>query len=146
MAKKDVKQAVAQQVVEEPKPSAAGGIVWKVLSAGAALAATKVANTVATKGWSAVTGRPIPKRTNWDKGNAKDVVAYSAISAALLTGAKVAAERKAAEYYRQSSGHLPKAIAHPKLTKAEKKTQKKADKRLKQAAKAAERSAAQLRS
>ena len=87
----------------------------------------------------------MPLKTNWDKNNARDIVTYSAISAALLTGAKVAAERKAVEYYRESSGHLPKALEHPKLTKQEKKVEKAAAKRLKRASRAAERSAKQLR-
>lgn len=145
MGEKDVQQAGSEPEGEE-KYSVAGNLIWKVLSMVATVAAAKAANTVARTGWSVVTGRPVPTKTDWDKDNAKNVIAYSAISAALFTGAKVAAERKAAEYYRQSSGHLPKAIAEPKLSRKEKKAKKAADKKLAKATKAAERGAERLHS
>ncbi len=129
MGKQDVNKAGSEPPAEE-KHSVAGNLVWKMLSVGAALAAAAAANAVASKGWSVVTGRPVPAKTDWDKDNAKDVIVYSTISAALLTGAKVAAERRAAEYYRQSAGHLPKALTDPKLTRKEKKAKKAEDKRL----------------
>ncbi|MEO7131725.1 MAG: DUF4235 domain-containing protein [Dermatophilaceae bacterium] len=144
MGKKDVQKTSAEPADEE-KYTVAGGLVWKVLSAGAIIAASKAANTVTAKGWSAFTGRSVPLKSNWDKANVKDVVAYSAISAALLTGAKVATERKLAEYYRQSAGHLPKAIADPKLTKAEKKAEKAAKKQLKKSAASVDQTVEQLR-
>lgn len=146
MAKKDAQRDSENPAIEDPEYTAVGGIVWKGLSAGATLFAAAAAHTVASKGWRVVTGKPIPTRTDWDRGNGKDIVAYSAISAALLTGAKVAAERTAAEFYRKSTNHLPKAIAEPKLTRAEKKAKKKVDKKLERATKAAERSAERLRS
>lgn len=116
-----------------------GGLAWKLLSTGATVMAAKTANAVATKGWSAVTGRPVPLKTSWDKGSSRDVVAYSALSAALLTGLKVAAERGAAEYYRKSAGHLPQALTEPRLSRKQKKAKAKAEKAAAKAAKAATR-------
>lgn len=113
----------------------AGGLVWKVLSAGSTILATKVATTAATKGWKVATGRGVPVKKDYDGTRTRDVIAYSALSAALLTGAKAAAERGAAEYYRRSTGHLPQALTEP--TKAEKKANKKLEKAKAKAAKKA---------
>jgi hypothetical protein len=119
----------ASEPAIKPARTHVGGVAWKVVSAASTLLAAKAATTIATKGWSAVTGRPVPKKSNWDKANTRDIVAYSAISAALLTGAKAAAERKAAEYYRQSAGHLPSSLTEPKLSRKEKKALAKAAKK-----------------
>jgi len=123
----------------EEKHAPGGGLVWKVLSIGTTMLATKVATNVASKGWKVATGKPVPLTGDYDKVKTRDVVAYSALSAMVLAGTKVAAERKAIEYYRQSTGHLPKAVANPKLTKAEKKAHKKLEKAAKKVEKGAKK-------
>lgn len=123
----------------EEKHTRGGGLVWKVLSLGTTVLATKVATNVASKGWKVATGRPVPLKGDYDKAKTRDVVAYSALSAMILAGTTVAAERKAVEYYRQSTGHLPKAVANPKPTKAEKKAHKKLEKAAKKVEKGAKK-------
>lgn len=123
-------------------PGPAGALAWKLLSAGAAVLATKAAMTVAQKGWTLATGKSVPSKSDYDSARTRDVVAYTALSTMLLTGAKVAAERKAAEYYRHSSGHLPKALVETKPTKKEKKARKKAEKARKKAEQQAQQTAA----
>lgn len=120
-------------------PSAAGGLVWKALSVGAAMLAAKAATTVATRGWSAVTGRPVPNGRDFENTSTRDAVAFTAISAMALAGAKVAAERGAAAYYRRSTGHLPSALTAPS------KAQKKAARKTAKAAKKVEKQAARSR-
>lgn len=105
--------------------SAVGGMVWKALSMGATLLATKAATTIATKGWRAATGRPVPVKSDYGKNTNKDVVIYTALSAALMAGAKAALERKAADYFRDSTGHLPAALTTPSVSKKELKAAKK---------------------
>jgi dethiobiotin synthetase len=113
---------------EDGKHSPLGGVVWKAITVTSTVVATKLATNVASKGWKLATGKPVPMRGDYDKERTRDVIAYTALSGMIMAGTKVAAERKAAEYYRQSTGHLPKALEHTKLTRQEKKAHKKLEK------------------
>jgi len=110
---------------DEQKQSALGGMVWGVFSFGSTVVATKLATTMASKGWKIATGRSVPVKGDYDNEKTRDVVAYTAVSGMLMGAMKVAAERKAAEYFRQSTGHLPKGLVHTRLTRREKKQHKK---------------------
>jgi hypothetical protein len=112
----------------EDKQSALGGLVWGVFSFGSTVVATKLATTMASKGWKIATGKSVPVRGDYDNEKTRDVVAYTAISGMLMGAMKVAAERKAAEYFRQSTGHLPKGLVHTRLTRREKKQHRKLEK------------------
>lgn len=105
--------------------SPAGSLVWKVLSVGATLGASRLATNAAHKGWKLMTGKPVPVAGDYEQERTRDVVAFTALSAMLVTGARIAAERKAAEYYRTSTGHLPKALTAGKPTRKEKRTARK---------------------
>jgi hypothetical protein len=113
---------------DENKHSALGGMVWGVFSFGSTVVATKLATSMASKGWKLATGRSVPVKGDYDNEKTRDVVAYTAISGMLMGAMKVAAERKAAEYYRRSTGHLPKGLVHTRLTRNEKKQHKKLEK------------------
>lgn len=102
--------------------------VWKVMSLGATVAATKVANTAVSKGWRAVTGRPVPIKDNYEQDQTRDIVVFTALSAALVATLRTLAERGAVNYYRNSTGHLPKALAEPPLSRREKKAHRKLEK------------------
>ncbi|GAB3078781.1 hypothetical protein GCM10027053_48880 [Intrasporangium mesophilum] len=101
---------------EKPHRTAAGGMVWKLLSNGSTLLATAAATNVSRRGWKILTGRSVPARRDFDNERTRDVVLYTALSSMLVTTARVAVERSAAEYYRKSAGHLPKALESEKLT------------------------------
>lgn len=113
---------------DEHRRSPLGALVWGLFSIGSTVVATKVASSVATKGWKLATGRSAPLKGDYDNESTRDVVAYTALSSVLLATTKVAAERKAAEYYRQSTGHLPKALVHTRPSRQEKKQHKKLEK------------------
>jgi hypothetical protein len=102
--------------------------VWKVMSLGATVAATKVANTVVSKGWRAVTGKPVPVKENYEQDQTRDIVVFTALSAALVATLRTLAERGAVNYYRNSTGHLPKALEEPPLSRREKKAHRKIEK------------------
>ena len=129
----------SQQEVKEPSGGPLGSIVWKAMTLGSTLLATRVSTAVASKTWKLATGRSVPVKGDYDNERTRDVVAYTALSAMVLAGAKVAAERKAAEYYRESTGHLPKHLVETKLTKKEKKAHKKLEKARSKAQKQAAR-------
>lgn len=113
--------------------------VWKLMNVGATAAATKVANTVVSKGWRVVTGKPVPVKENYEKDQTRDIILYTALSSALMATLRVAAQRGAVNYYRNSTGHLPKALEEPPLSRREKKAARKVEKAKKKTAKAADK-------
>ena len=90
--------------------------MWRVLSVGTTLLATKVATDVAQKTWKVATGRHVPVRGDFDRERTRDVVLFTALSSMLVSSARVAAERGAVAYYRKSTGRLPRALGEEKLT------------------------------
>ena len=62
-----------------------GNLVWKVLSLGAGIVASKAATTVATKGWKAATGKSPRSAKDPNAG-----ILEAAIYAAISTGAEAA--------------------------------------------------------
>lgn len=87
-----------------------GNMVWKVLGTGSAILAGIVATKVADQVWkTAGQDRIDPHNPN--------APLYAALGYAALTGlavgvARTFTERKAAQYYAKSTGHLPEALRH----------------------------------
>ncbi|WP_347353923.1 DUF4235 domain-containing protein [Intrasporangium sp.] len=109
---------------------ALGNIVWKVMTVVVAVVASRAATALAPKLWRMLTGRPVPVKSDYDGTRTRDVVAYTALSAMLLAGMKILGERKAAKYFRDSTGHLPAHLVETKPTRRERKAQKKLAKAL----------------
>jgi hypothetical protein len=132
MAAKDAKKAITKgkKAAEEtaaPRRGPAGGAVWKVLSIGSTIIATKLATDAAQKSWKVATGRPVPIKGDYERERTRDVILFTALSSMLVSAARVAAERGAATYYRNSSGHLPKRLEDQQLTPADRKAHLKLD-------------------
>ena len=89
-----------------------GPLVWRILGTGSAVLAAAVASKVVSKGWEVAAGKPAPddpthpEDTTW-----KEALVFAALSGLVVGAARVAATRKAAEYYAKSAGHLPAAMA-----------------------------------
>ena len=130
MGSKDSKKAAAKAKAEVTGThrTPVGGPVWKVLSVGTTLLATKVATDAAQKGWTLATGRNVPVKGDYERERTRDVVLFSALSSMAVAAARVAAERGAATYYRRSTGHLPKALEDEQVKPSDTKTAKKLDK------------------
>ena len=131
MASKDTKKALAKA---SDKASAkagttqhtpAGGPVWKILSVGTTIIATKVATDLAQKGWKLATGRNVPVKGDFERERTRDVILFTALSSMAVAAARVAAERGAATYYRRSTGHLPKALEDDKVSPEDQKAARK---------------------
>jgi hypothetical protein len=85
-----------------------GTLGWRLLGTGAALAAGAVATKVVGTAWRTISGREVPNDPSAvDETSWKEALLYAAIMGLAVGAARVAAERKAAEYYRRSTGHLP---------------------------------------
>ena len=86
-----------------------GTLVWKVLSLGAGIAASKAATAATNKTWAAATGKG-PKSAKDPNAAIIEAAAYTALSTGIMAAAKMFAERRAADYYTKSAGHPPKAL------------------------------------
>lgn len=86
-----------------------GNLVWKVLSLGAGLIASKAATAATTKSWKAATGKS-PRSAKDPNAGVVEAAIYAAISTGALAAAKMYAERRAADYYTKSAGHPPQAL------------------------------------
>lgn len=85
-----------------------GKAVWKVLGTGSALLAGLLATKVADTIWKkAGQDRVDPKNPETPLQQA---VGYAALTGLVAGAAKTFATRKAASYYAQSAGHLPKDL------------------------------------
>lgn len=86
-----------------------GNLVWKIMSMGAGLVASKAATTAATKTWKMATGKS-PRSAKDPNAGVLEAAAYAAISTGALAAAKMYAERRAADYFTKSAGHPPQAL------------------------------------
>src|SRR6476661_2361787 len=103
----------------------AGGPVWKLLSVGSTILATKIATDATQKGWKLATGRNVPVKGDFERERTRDVIIFTAISSMAVATARVAVERGAASYYRRSTGHLPKALEDEQASLTDKKAARK---------------------
>ncbi|ROR72677.1 DUF4235 domain-containing protein [Bogoriella caseilytica] len=74
-------------------------IGWKLVSTGATLGATVVTSKVVGLGWKAVTGHEAPVNTDDPDLELWEVVAFAAVSGALLGLTRHLALRQAAKWY-----------------------------------------------
>jgi hypothetical protein len=82
-------------------------IGWRLLGGVSAVLAGIAARKALVAGWRKVTGdnppaNPAAPGTDW-----REAVPYAVASGALMGLARMVATRKAASYYRKSTGHLP---------------------------------------
>lgn len=87
-----------------------GALAWKVLGTGSAVLAAAAAQKGLTAAWKLVTGTEpptIPEDPDTEWGEA---VAWAVASGVVIGVARLLATRRAAQYYRSSTGGLPKAL------------------------------------
>lgn len=87
-----------------------GSAAWKMLGTGSAVLAGLVATKLVSALWKS-SGRDVPEDpTNPEEVNWGEAIAFAAITGLVANAARTAAQRKAAQYYARSSGHLPKPM------------------------------------
>jgi hypothetical protein len=127
MGSKNMKKGRAQgkaELARTPR-TPAGGPIWKLLSIGTTIIATKVATDATQKGWKLATGRNVPVKGDFERERNRDVILFTALSAMAVAAARVAAERGAAAYYRRSTGRLPKALEDEQVSPTDEKAARK---------------------
>ncbi len=82
-------------------------IGWRLLGGLSAVLAGVAARKVLTKGWSATTGNSPPANPAAPGTRWREAIPFAIASGAAMGLARMLATRKAAGYYRKSTGHLP---------------------------------------
>ncbi|MCR1781518.1 DUF4235 domain-containing protein [Nocardioides carbamazepini] len=84
--------------------------VWSTLSLVAALGAAAVAKKGLDTSWRAATGKKPPVNPADPDVGVWEAVAWAAASGTFVAIAKMLAQRRAANYYLKSTGHLPPGL------------------------------------
>lgn len=87
-----------------------GAMAWKVMGLGSAILAGVAARKVLTTAWRKGTGEDPPANPESPDTTWGQAIAWALASGAAIGLARMLATRKAADYYRKSSGHLPPGL------------------------------------
>jgi len=86
---------------------ASGSKVWSVYALAATVFATIAARKALTTSWKVATGKEPPQNPADPDVSIGEAVAWATVSGVAVGVARMLASRKAANYYRKSTGHLP---------------------------------------
>ncbi|MCX6401248.1 MAG: DUF4235 domain-containing protein [Propionibacteriales bacterium] len=92
--------------------------IWSAFSLVAALGAASIAKKGLDTGWKAATGKQPPANPADPDVDVWEAVAWAAASGTFVALAKMFAQRRAANYYARSTGHLPPALQKDNSVKA----------------------------
>ncbi len=90
---------------------ASGSKVWTLFGLAATVGATIAARKAMTATWKLSTGKQPPTNPEHPDVSMAEAVAWAAASGVAVGLARMLASRKAADYYRRSTGHLPANLA-----------------------------------
>ena len=85
----------------------AGSKMWSLMGLGATVGATIAARKAMTTTWKVATGKNPPHNPAHPDVTIADAISWATISGVAVGLARMFASRKAADYYRKSTGHLP---------------------------------------
>lgn len=86
---------------------ASGSKTWSLMSTVSALGAAVITRKALQTGWRSATGTRPPRNPADPDVQMWQAVAWSVSTGSAVALAKMLALRKAANYYRESTGHLP---------------------------------------
>jgi hypothetical protein len=86
---------------------ASGSKTWTLFGLAATLGATMAARKAMTATWKLSTGKKPPSNPEHPDVSMGEAVAWAIASGVAVGLARMLASRKAADYYRRSTGHLP---------------------------------------
>jgi hypothetical protein len=87
--------------------SAGSGRLWTVFSLVSALVGAALAKKALDTGWKAATGKHPPENPADPDVAMGEAVAWAVVSGTFVALARMIAQRRAADYYTRSAGHLP---------------------------------------
>jgi hypothetical protein len=86
---------------------ASGSKLWSAYALGSTMLATIVARKAINTSWKLATGKKPPENPAHPDVSFGEAIVWSATSGMTVGLARMLASRKAASYYRKSTGHLP---------------------------------------
>lgn len=86
---------------------ASGSKVWSAYGLAATVLATIVARKAMDTSWKVATGKNPPQNPAHPDVSIGEAMAWAAASGVAVGLARMFASRRAADYYRRSTGHLP---------------------------------------
>ncbi len=86
---------------------ASGSKVWSAYALGATVVAGIAARKAMTTSWKVATGKNPPANPAHPDVSIGEAMAWASVSGVAVGLARMFASRKAATYYRKSTGHLP---------------------------------------
>ncbi len=86
---------------------ASGSKVWTLFGLAATVGATMAARKALSATWKLSTGKQPPSNPEHPDVTMGEAVAWAVASGVAVGLARLFATRKAADYYRRSTGHLP---------------------------------------
>ena len=84
-----------------------GSKLWTVFSLVSALGAAALAKKAIDTGWRAATGKHPPENPADPDVQMIEAVDWAVVSGTFVALARMLAQRRAANYFRRSAGHLP---------------------------------------
>jgi hypothetical protein len=81
--------------------------LFTVFSIASALIAAALAKKTLDAGWRAATGKHPPENPADPDVQMGEAIAWAVVSGTFVAIARMLAQRRAADYYRRSAGHLP---------------------------------------
>jgi hypothetical protein len=81
--------------------------LWTVFSLVSALLAAAIAKKTLDTGWRAATGKQPPQNPADPDVHMGEAIAWAVVSGTFVALARMLAQRRAAQYYARSAGHLP---------------------------------------
>ncbi len=86
---------------------ASGSKIWSAYALGATTVAGLAARKALTTSWKVATGKQPPQNPAHPDVSFGEAAAWATVSGVAVAMARMLASRKAADYYRRSTGHLP---------------------------------------
>lgn len=93
----------------------AGSKMWSVMGLAATVGATMAARKALTTTWKLATRKEPPVNPAHPDVSMAEAVAWASASGLAVGLARMLASRRAAEYYRKSTGHLPANLEDVKV-------------------------------
>ena len=88
----------------------AGSKLWQVYGTAAAIGSTIVARKLVDRSWHVATGNTPPKNPESPDVTMAEALAWAVASGVAVGVARMLAARKAADYWRRSTGSLPPGL------------------------------------
>ncbi|HSJ19923.1 MAG TPA: DUF4235 domain-containing protein [Nocardioidaceae bacterium] len=86
---------------------ASGSKVWSMMALASTVGAGIAARKAITTSWKVATGKEPPQNPADPDVSLSEAVAWAMFSGVAIGVARMLASRKAANYYRRTTGHLP---------------------------------------